>query len=719
MSAQTMSTTICTTSTLTPFHGTTTHTLPVRLINQLKAHITFLHSFANELETEAIQEMAAARKEKRFMDKIVRNVRVRQAALQAWGVEGLNAVLRETNVRFLTKRRIAAEKWSVALQAREEIRKELNMAKDTRVKSLLDERTAFYSTIAQERFLEAATERIAAFDEELGDIKNSLALLLRQRNMLVTAYRLPVELLCHIFSDLSQLEPHYYPDPADHEKYASGVLRPRMGWIKAATQVCGNWRQVALADTSLWRITTTSLGREWEARMLRLSGGRPTEFDVWDGWEGEAWIPDPSLQPMMLSIAKLQIIGPDLDQGSWRKLAVPPAIRVLRLHTFSDNHGYPSVPDPIFYGGLGDTLRELYMQNFRVGAVGQRSLFLYVGPQWLLEPSSQPGKPCNQAIFFWVDEDDITPDNLAPIERPHLANVEIFSSWDAIFILLLRLRASPTVRYTLASECPFDSPPEPNVAVDIKLSLANYLTTNRETSILSQMKTVEWRSCSPSAWRGRIAGTNVPAGSVDPVFRKTLVLSAWREDNPDYLLSDYVGYGSPPNPDFHFAFDFSDESVEYCIIDEILPLDIFPSARCLSLQSGRLRFDIIDWRGLFESVSMLTWLRLDRNVAEMFLNSRSEPWKSLPKRVKTIALLGVNWGLYSGEERGPDRSLARLWTARSKTGSSLERVIVGHTSIRYDYFNECVHDAGVVLAEVHRPEWLDEGHEDWDEQTDW
>ena len=92
-----------------------------RPTNQLNAHVAYLDSFARELETEAIQDMAAARRHKRWMDRIAANARVRQDELCTRGLDGLNIALREARVGFLMKRRIAAQKWSVALQARMEI----------------------------------------------------------------------------------------------------------------------------------------------------------------------------------------------------------------------------------------------------------------------------------------------------------------------------------------------------------------------------------------------------------------------------------------------------------------------------------------------------------------------------------------------------------------------------------------------------------------------
>ena len=100
--------------------GSSTH-LFKRSTNQLNAHVAYLDSFARELETEAIQDMVAAKRHKRWTDRIAANARVRQDELCRRGLDGLNIALREARVGFLTKGRIAAEKWSVALQARIEV----------------------------------------------------------------------------------------------------------------------------------------------------------------------------------------------------------------------------------------------------------------------------------------------------------------------------------------------------------------------------------------------------------------------------------------------------------------------------------------------------------------------------------------------------------------------------------------------------------------------
>ncbi|KZV67927.1 hypothetical protein PENSPDRAFT_754543 [Peniophora sp. CONT] len=616
----------------------------------------------------------------------------------------------------------------------------MTLAVDTRAHTILDERTAFYNAVAREKYLEGSAERLSSFDAELHGINNSLALLRRQRNMLVPAHRLPIELLSQIFSELFALDPHYYPDPADHEKYASGSLRPRLGWIKAAMQVCHSWRRVALADARLWGAATTSLGKDWLTEMLRLNGGQPTEFDVWDGYGEDNWRPDPA-SSLLNKVARLQIIGPELDLSVLQKLEAPATLRMLRAHTYSDHGDYPIIDDHLFKGQETDGLQELYLHNFRVRWAPQffprnlTQLALTTTERSNIETWPIMSFLINflnclhhlerltiKRYFFWVQEDDIRPEKLVPIIRPRLVHVDIFSSWDAIFILLLCLRPSPSVRFNLASEYPRDSPPDPLVALDIRRLLADYLTENMNSSFLSQMQTVEWRSHAPTQWQGRIAGSGAPAGPTDPVYRNTLVLSAWRANNPDYLMCDYVGYNLAPTPDFRLALQCENAWEPGYEPEDIIAMNAFPAARSVSLQPvGGFAFNLhhLAWGDLFHGSPSLSWLRLDRQVAESFLKARYGHWTSLPKGVKSLALLGVNWGIGAGDMGGPDGSLTRLWTGREERGLALERIIVGYIAVRCDHFKQCVYDADVVFDTVSRPEWLHEGHEDWNDEIAW
>ncbi|VDC07056.1 unnamed protein product [Peniophora sp. CBMAI 1063] len=612
------------------------------------------------------------------------------------------------------------------------------MSADTRVQTLLDERTTFYRTITQEKYLEAAAQRLSAFDTELDGIDNSLALLRRQRNLLVPALRLPVELVSHIFLLLTELWPHYYPDPADHDAYASGALPPRLGWIRAAMHVCHDWRQVALLDARLWTAATTGLGKDWLDRMLQLNSGRPTVLDVWSDWEGghRTWIPD-TTSGILDDLAELQILGPVVDLKLLRELSsAPPALRVLRVHSYPKDDTYPTLPWPLFIDDTTGNLEELYINNtsFWKTALNQpilqnlRRLALTTSqpvpdPDTWADLSALTGAlnrlPALEVLiikrhYFWVEEGDTVVNKLTPIILPRLATVDLFSTWDTIFLLLRRLRPSPDVRYNLASDFPNDSHPEPNVAGHIRSLLDVHLKAHPESSPLSKMQTIEWKAHTPSRWQSRIAGTTATAGPADPVFQRTLTLSAWRANSPDYLMSDYAGYQPAPTPDFRFSFRCENNWDPPYEPENAIKLGVFPSARCVSFQpAAQLMFDIYNqWEDFFQSSPLLTWLRADRMAVASLLASGHDRWMNIPGTVKTLALLCARWG----QEEGIDGPLARLWTEARSQERSLERVIVGRTPFDGHGFHSCVYETGVNLTPVSRPESMEA---DDDEYMDW
>ncbi|TFK63446.1 hypothetical protein BDN72DRAFT_847612 [Pluteus cervinus] len=83
---------------------------------------------------------------------------------------------------------------------------------------------------------------LAKIDEEVAALRESIRALLAFRNTFTPAYRLPPEVLTHIFSYIQQATLHFY-DPSSRNK-APRCLR--------ASQVSQHWRNVALGSPGLW-----------------------------------------------------------------------------------------------------------------------------------------------------------------------------------------------------------------------------------------------------------------------------------------------------------------------------------------------------------------------------------------------------------------------------------------------------------------------------------
>ncbi|VDC01519.1 unnamed protein product [Peniophora sp. CBMAI 1063] len=233
------------------------------------------------------------------------------------------------------------------------------------------------------------------------------------------------------------------------------------------------------------------------------------------------------------------------------------------------------------------------------------------------------------------------------------------------------------------------------------------------------METVEWRGYG-------VARTPVleETDRVDTIYERTLTLSAWRDDNAEYLLSDYAGYNRRSDPDFKLAL-----GIEAVYPIRLAPGDIFPwpqpftSARNVSLQpSRRYPFSVSGWNNVLRGFPCLEWLRLDRELAPRFLFSvyTSSP-PTLPRSLQCLALLGFRRDV---DEDGftdvsYDEMLAQTWRETRKEGGSLQAYIMGDVSVEGDGFEDCIGREGVVVEVVRRPYCMQEGHEDWDDLTEY
>ncbi|KAI0045716.1 hypothetical protein FA95DRAFT_96296 [Auriscalpium vulgare] len=110
----------------------------------------------------------------------------------------------------------------------------------------------------------AAAVRLQALDEEIDAITTILLSVKALRNAHAPgAPRLPPEILSQIFSFAKVADP---PTRVAAKNYASLPMRPvrfTLGWI-VVTHVCTRWRQVALADATLWsELDSFNLSPAW------------------------------------------------------------------------------------------------------------------------------------------------------------------------------------------------------------------------------------------------------------------------------------------------------------------------------------------------------------------------------------------------------------------------------------------------------------------------
>ncbi|EPQ57323.1 hypothetical protein GLOTRDRAFT_137673 [Gloeophyllum trabeum ATCC 11539] len=120
------------------------------------------------------------------------------------------------------------------------------------------------STESRRREAELAATGREELDKKIRQRINELSQLRSQRNELAPVSKLPPEVLAHIFSICSILEPFVIQPP-----YGT----PLHSWFKV-TQVCKHWREVALNCAPLWHRIEFSAPK-WTVEMLRRSKNAP------------------------------------------------------------------------------------------------------------------------------------------------------------------------------------------------------------------------------------------------------------------------------------------------------------------------------------------------------------------------------------------------------------------------------------------------------------
>lgn len=313
----------------------------------------------------------------------------------------------------------------------------------------------------------------------------------------------------------------------------------------------------------------------------------------------------------------------------------------------------------------------------------------------------------------FIIDDALEAEDPLPVQCTRLLDITLHCEeiTASMFILShLVVHDSAKVSLSGAYRTSHDVTPEQDIVVAM---FHEYMVSD---PIGSDLQTVEWRG---------YGAPHIPLRNeedrVDAVYERTLTLSAWRVSRPNYLLADYAGYETPPPPDFRLTLGLDDHPSPLISPEDILPWpQPFTSARNVSLQmTKRYPFEVSSWSDVLDGLPSLRWLRVDRELAGQFLSDLSSDGSSMPKSVRKLALLGIFWGSESEESSLQDQMLANVWQETLERDGELESIIVGSVPGSGGAWHESVYEAEVVMEVVHRPDWLNETHEDWDIRTNW
>ncbi|KZV67911.1 hypothetical protein PENSPDRAFT_697908 [Peniophora sp. CONT] len=579
------------------------------------------------------------------------------------------------------------------------------------------------------RYIDARSN-VELMDGELAASDRALADFRRHRNSLIGASTCPPEILSTIFGFLAYLNPNYYSDPEDYLSVLTHKRRPRLGWIKAATQVCHSWRAAAFSDGRLWSTVTTGHGMPWAKQMIRLSKGTPLSLDLRGSSPRKKY---KQTQLFMVDthihrLRRLQILCNANKYQQLSSLCKEPALQLESLNIFVREYDY-KLPNDIFAGQM-PRLRELYLHNANL------SLGLLPGLQLthltltfnedqltrldtaqriltILAALPDLELLCMKNYTLTVSEGDIPAKNVEPMNLSHLTDLTIHTA-NASAAILIFCCIIPHVDACVSiggSAMPSHANTHWNAIIGL------FQHRMKSSPLCKQMDTVEWRGYG-------VARTPVLSkrDQVDPVYERTLVLSTWRDNDADYLLADYDDHEDPGDPDLKLILGFMSAFRPLMTPGDILPWpQPFSCAKNVSLQmSERYPFTISRWADVMQSFPRIEFLRVDRVLAWEYLthvHSRTPP--SLPNTLQTLALLGFYREDFVEDDPEPDEMLANIWMQTRDKGGALREIVMSETSIDVLGFEDCVKDAGVVINQVRRPEWLQEGHEDWDELTEW
>ncbi|KZV67922.1 hypothetical protein PENSPDRAFT_754541 [Peniophora sp. CONT] len=608
----------------------------------------------------------------------------------------------------------------------------------SRVVSALQERISLESTVSREKQISLSGAHLATLDYELQEIDSYLAALRQQLNALAPVAHLPLEVLCQIFHYLSELHPCCARNPDHYKDIAQEMRIIGLGWI-VVTQVCHAWREAALRDRRLWTITTTLLGNEWFATMLKLGRSRLKELDIWMKDPMPERLLELISTPTALSqLSRLHIYGQESNKSVMGNIHAP-ALDTLHIHYsyFVDQHALPRslLGDPL----APAPLRDIYVHNLSVPPNILRHihslthLSISLGPgtgesisfrdmcDTLSSMDALEDLTIQDYMFDLPDEGVFLPAAVG-MTCPRLMNVNIYSeSCAGVLLFLIRLRCARTAKMCFATTYP------DVMAADMLhvIECLQVYVADAQRSPLGSMRVVEWRTYAPYFWQDR----SPCEGPGAPYLKKALMLSTWRDGPCDHLMNDHTPFdqSKPCRPDFQLVLGSSDPESRFKP-EDIIPFSSFPAACSVSVRpEPRQPLEITyvnGWQELFHTAQSLTWLRADREVAEDLLKCAHHDLElrnpqspgPLPSSLQTLVLLGVRWDSGFTQELSTYPLLDKLNELGNKAeqdGTLLREVIVGAFWCQVPE-NMGLSSTHVKKTYVERPEWFTPDNEDWD-----
>lgn len=590
----------------------------------------------------------------------------------------------------------------------------------------LRHRTTVYDTLVRKQ-PDSSGEHLLNIDLELKEIGAALATFRRQRNALVPVARLPPETMSDIFHVVRELDPSIQP-PEEYDGVASGYSNIGLGWIKV-TQVCHAWREIAFDDSRLWTKVSTLLGKDWFRKMLHLAKYRPSLIQMRVDGELSSTFPELSRPGLLDNVSQVYISSTEDSDLSALADWKAPSVKSLHVHSRFDQgtHGFPTV----LFGGAVSGLRELYVHNSVVSlsapfihGLTHLSLSTYHdNPAFALQYKdvARTLRGLNglqsftmQFYALVVSDQDIQTDAQREIICPQLSYVNVYAhDWPGVVLLMTQLQYSTSAHVTFNTQFPHpDSRPNGTAVLDLfkRRMLCSVSSPVRD------MQTVECRGSAPHAWRDEPSCQ----GPAAPCYPKSIIIAAWCDNDPSYLLSDYEGHTCPP-PKYRIILGINPIDPPHRL-QEVLPFAAFAAVRCFSVRpvSG-MPFEVSydhGWSELFRAAQMLEWLRVDRGVGEDMLSGAHarhsyptyNPSNPFPKTLVTMAMLGIRWYYNWGGQT--DHTVHHMLNDIGQI-CNIRKVIVGTASDQMT-----LEWSNASLSVVERPDWLTTCHPDWDQLTD-
>ncbi|TFY53414.1 hypothetical protein EVG20_g10123 [Dentipellis fragilis] len=143
--------------------------------------------------------------------------------------------------------------------------------KKARASSGVPNSLAPVSCASSDHSINSTDHAIRVLDDEAKKLHAQLTSVYTRRNNLVPIYRLPPEVLVHVFSELIPVD-----SPGLHNDEPKA---PKLGWI-AVTHVSRRWQEVALQHATLWTTVMDNLRMPWMLEMIARSKTLPLDMQM-------------------------------------------------------------------------------------------------------------------------------------------------------------------------------------------------------------------------------------------------------------------------------------------------------------------------------------------------------------------------------------------------------------------------------------------------------